>query len=87
MLDFGGLLPVEIALRGLQLVAERVDLLLRAPHRFDLLLFSLPDGAHAAGLLLQLRELPLRGAQPLLARHVGLLLQRFAVDLKLRDLS
>ena len=85
VLKLAGLGEIAVALRLLELDAGCVELLLDLRLSGDLVLFRLPALGQLRRLLLEVRELFLELAEPVLRRLVRLLLQRLALDLELDD--
>ena len=83
VLELGGRGEVGLAFGLLDARRERLELRLRRADRGDRGLLAFPALLHAAGDLLEVGQLLLEDRQPGLRGVVGLLAQRFALDLEL----
>ena len=80
-----GAFEVTVALGALGVEAGLFEPFLAGLDRRDRVLLRLPVRDHAVALLLQRLQLGLERLEPLLARLVGLLGERGALDLELAD--
>ena len=82
---FSGTLEITAPLRDFQLVARLVELLLQALNCAELFLLGAPARGELRRAALEFADLLFDLLETLLGGRIGLLLQRFALDLELDD--
>ena len=87
MAEFGRLVEVVGAFRGLAGVAGLLQLLARGANLLDHAFLSLPLQPHGVGVRAQIGQLPAQRLEALEARLVLLLLERGLLDLQAHDLA
>ena len=83
--QLAGALEITAPLRGFELVARLVELLLQALNRAELFLLGAPARGELRRAPLKFTDLLFDLLETLLGGRIGLLLQRFAFDLELDD--